>query len=260
MLGIDLVLRRVKQIRRKDRCSFIQFDIDNFYPSISLELLNKAIAYAKTHTSVSDSELSIIMQARKTLLFHNGKPWSKKNDASDFDVPMGSYDGAEVCELVGTFMLSELIPVTAKNDIGLYRDDGLGITRNIGGPEIERRKKKIIQIFKAHKLNITINTNLPVVQYLDVEFDLRNGTYKPYKKPNNTPLYVNVKSNHPPTVLKHIPKGIAKRLSEISSSEEVFKEVAPEYEEALKKSGFKEKLEYCPDSTPRNRRRRRRIG
>ena len=92
-----------------------------------------------------------------------------------------------------------------KNDIGLYRDDGLGIMKRIGGPEIERRKKKIIQIFKQHRLSITIETDLHTVQYLDVEFDLKNNLYKPYRKPNNDPLYINVKSNHPPNIIKQIP-------------------------------------------------------
>ena len=38
-------------------------------------------------------------------------------------------------------MLSEISEVIGKEDIGLYRDDGLGIMRQVGGPEIERRKK-----------------------------------------------------------------------------------------------------------------------
>ena len=197
------------------------------------------------------------MQSRKTLLFQDGKPWSKKDNACDFDVPMGSYDGAEICELIGAFMLSELSAILPKEEIGLYRDDGLGIMKRIGGPEIERRKKKIIEVFKKHNLSITIKTNLKVVQYLDVEFDLINNRYKPYRKPNDTPLYVNKFSNHPPNVLRQIPRGIEKRLSEISSSEEVFKEAAPIYEEALKKSGFNEKLNYQPHNQNRRRGRRK---
>ena len=70
---------------------------------------------------------------------------------------MGSFDGAEICELVGTFMLSEITKVVKKTDIGLYRDDGLGLMRRIGKPEIERRKKKIIKIFKSYGLKIIIN-------------------------------------------------------------------------------------------------------
>ena len=251
-------------ITAKGRCTFFQFDIDNFYPSITLELFNKAIAYAKSYFTISDQDVKIIMQARKTLLFHDDDPWTKRNNNDDFDVPMGSYDGAEVCELIGTFMLNELSAICDKKDIGLYRDDGLGIMKRIGGPEIERRKKKIIQTFKKHKLDITVQTNLKVVQYLDIEFDLANNRYKSYRKPNNDPLYVNTKSNHPPSVLKQIPIGIGRRLSEISSSEEVFKTTAPQYEAALRNSGFKEKLVYVSGENTeiqeeRQTRRRRKI-
>ena len=221
-----------KGITNKRAYTFIKFDIDNFYPSISLELFNKAIAYARRFVDISEEDLEIIMLARKTLLFHKEEPWTKRNNEDDFDVPMGSYDGAEVCELIGAFMLDELSGIIDRKDIGLYRDDGLGIMGRIGGPEIERRKKKIIQTFKKHRLDITVQTKLKEVDYLDIEFDLNNDTFKPYRKPNNDPLYVNKKSNHPPSVLKQIPKGIGKRLSELSSSEEIFKAAAPQYEEA----------------------------
>ena len=164
-----------KSITNKNRCSFIQFDIVNFYPSITADLFDKAIEFTKQYVNISDANLKIIKHARRTLLFHNGEPWMKQTSDDDFDVPMGSYDGAEVCELVGTFMLSDITQIVGKADIGLYRDDGLGVMKRIGKPEIERRKKRIIQIFKSHKLNITIQANLHTVQYLDVEFDLKNN-------------------------------------------------------------------------------------
>ena len=41
-----------------------------------------------------------------------------------FDVTMGSFEGAETCELAGLYVLSK-IPQEYSNDIGLYRDDGL---------------------------------------------------------------------------------------------------------------------------------------
>jgi hypothetical protein len=44
-----------------------------------------------------------------------------------FDVTMGSYDGAEICELVGLFILSKLEAKFGKNQVGLYRDYGLAI-------------------------------------------------------------------------------------------------------------------------------------
>ena len=48
--------------------------------------------------------------------------WIKKNNSS-FDVTMGSYDGAEVCELVGLFILNGLANKYRKRSIGLYTDD-----------------------------------------------------------------------------------------------------------------------------------------
>ena len=183
--------------RGKRKCTFIQFDIESFYPSISMELFNKALQFASQHVTITDDYKKVIMHARRTLLFSGEVPWTKKSNANDFDVPMGSYDGAEVGELVGTFLLSEIVDVIDKKDVGLYRDDGLGVMRNIGGPEIERRKKKIIQIFKEHDLNVTIDAHLKSARYLDVEFDLRTSSYRPYRKPGSELTYVNRKSNHP---------------------------------------------------------------
>ena len=48
---------------------------------------------------------------------------SKKGE-SNFDVSMGAYNGAEVCELIGIFMLSLFSKYINKNHIGLYKDDG----------------------------------------------------------------------------------------------------------------------------------------
>ena len=83
-----------------------------------------------------------------------------------------------------------------------------------------------------------------ILDFLDVTLDLRNGIYKPYCKPNNTPVYVNAKSNHHPSIIKAIPLGVNKRLNMISSNEEVFKEKAPMYQKALDKAGHKHKLVY----------------
>ena len=43
----------------------------------------------------------------QNILMHKQQPWQKKGDTT-FDVTMGSYDGAETCKLVGSFLLSQL--------------------------------------------------------------------------------------------------------------------------------------------------------
>ena len=46
---------------------------------------------------------------------------------------MGSYDGAEVFDLAGLFMSNELSKQFVKDNIGLYRDDGLSAFQNYNG-------------------------------------------------------------------------------------------------------------------------------
>ena len=128
------------------------------------------------------------MQVRKTLLFNDSKPWLKKFANKDFDVPMGCFDGAEVCELVVSLIITKLCDVLQRENVGLHQDDGLAIVKQMPGPELEGKRKKIIEIFKKYGLAITIKTNLFVVNFLDIQFNLLNGTFKPYRKPNNDPI------------------------------------------------------------------------
>ena len=86
-----------------------------------------------------DTDISIIMQAIKMLLFHESIPWVKRSDNEDFDVPMGSDDTAEVYELVGAFLLNNLSHTIDKSHVGLYRDNGLGVFKSHSGPETERK-------------------------------------------------------------------------------------------------------------------------
>ena len=187
------------------------------------------------------------MQARKTLLFHEGVPWVKRSGNEDFNVPMGSYDGAEVCELVGAFLLNNLSHIIDKSNVGLYRDNVLGVFKSHSGPETERKRKEVIKAFKTHNLSIPTEINIRIVNFLYATFDLINDIYTPYRKPNDSPVHINKNSNHPPTVLRQLAKSVSKRILETSSNEQIFKESIPIYEEALKKSGFHEKLEYVSE-------------
>ena len=63
------VIKRFKSIPEKRMSSFISFDVENFYPSISIKLFTDPIKYAKNVVEISDQDIAITMQARKTLLF-----------------------------------------------------------------------------------------------------------------------------------------------------------------------------------------------
>ena len=130
---IHSVINWFSDIQHKNQHTFAVFDNENFYPSITKKLLTDSICFAKQYTTISDLDINIIMHSRKSLLFKNSTAWIKK-DNSSFDFTMGSYDSAEVCELVGFFILSGLDNTNRKECIGLYRDDGLAIFKNISGP------------------------------------------------------------------------------------------------------------------------------
>ena len=42
---------------------------------------------------------------------------------------MGAYNGAEVCEIVGLFLLNNLANKFDKNSVDLHRDDGLAYSK-----------------------------------------------------------------------------------------------------------------------------------
>ena len=253
----DSVLNWFKMIENKKKKSFIVFDVVNFYPTISSDLLRAALEWARNFIDISDQEIDIILQTKKSFLFSKGAPWSKKGDCN-FDVAMGSFDGAESCDIVGLYILSELSKL--KIDVGLYRDDGLGVS-SLSPKQLEGTKKKICSIFKNLGLSITIEANKKIVDFLDVTMNLENDTYKPFIKPNDNPLYVSRESNHPPNVTKNIPAAVNRRLSAISSNEEMFWSAAPLYQEALNKSGYNYKLKYEPplDTSEKKKRSRKRI-
>ena len=191
------VLKWYKSLPNKRDSAFISFDVVKFYPSITEELLIRALDFASNYVTISAEDRHIIIHAKQSLLFNDEAPWQKRNSNTLFDVTMGSYDGAETCELVGCYLLSQLTQIPEIN-IGLYRDDGLAVL-NQTPQKIEKVKKEICKIFANNNLRITIEANKKIVNFLDVTLDLTTERFKPYSKPATTPLYVHSKSNHPPT-------------------------------------------------------------
>ena len=75
-----------------------------------------AIQFAKLHTTIDDKDLCLIMHPRKSLLFFSNETWKKKLTESCFDVTMGSFDGAEICELVRCYIQSNLENIIPKTN------------------------------------------------------------------------------------------------------------------------------------------------
>ena len=98
----------VQNITDRSNCSFIQFDTKEIYPSITEYILHQTLKFAKQHTNIDKNDLRIINHCNKSPLFSDNKTWKKKSTECCFDVTMGSFDGAEICKLVGLYVQSKL--------------------------------------------------------------------------------------------------------------------------------------------------------
>ena len=83
--------------------------------------------------------------------------------------------------------------------------------------------------------------------FLDVTLDFKTGKFKPYKKPGNIPLYINVKSNHQPNIIKNLPESISRCINKLSPDKSVLDNSKDLYINELSSSGFKDKIKFDPD-------------
>ena len=140
------VISWFKGNKNNEKNSWTKFDIVEFYPSILKDLLTNVINFASTITSIDEKVIDTIVLSRKSLLFTNNEIWVKK-DNPKFEVTMGSFDGAEVCELVGLYLLNILKTEFVGKNMRLYREDGLSCFENESGLELGKIKK-ICKMFK----------------------------------------------------------------------------------------------------------------
>ena len=248
----------------KDNLSKI--DIEKYYPSITKQLLKNAIKFAQKYCYISQSDIDIILLARESFLYYNNKTYVKKAQLH-FDVPMGCWDGAEISELCGLYLLYKLTRRDGTgpdgpfhvSEVGLYRDDGLAAIQGTN-KDRDKTKEPIKHIFEEESLKVVTKVNLSVVQYLDIEMDIENGVHRSFHKAK--PIYINTGSNHPPHIIKEIPNMIQKRISMLSSNEEIFKSSIGPFREALIKSGYQvqersqNELKYTPNTKKRKRKSR----
>ena len=241
------------------RCT--KLDIQSFYPEIGKQLLKNALNWARKHTQINEEEIEIIFHCRRSFLFFGEDVFVKKENP-DFSVEQGSLDSAEVSELVGLYILHKVTSVLPREHVGIYRDDMLFVlkaTRRAHGRNCELMGQKLSRLFNEwFDLRITWEANLQVVNYLDISLNFQDGSYRPYRKDDSVPVYIHKDSNHPPHIKKGLVNMISRRISSLSSSEEIFNQAAPIYNQALRNSGFDEPIKFSKkdDKIKRNRSRK----
>ena len=69
----------------------------------------------------------------------------------------------------------------------------LAAFKNVSGSALEKIKKQLESLFKQKGLQIIIECNLKVVNYREVTFNLNDGFYQPYRKPNDEIHYIHIR-------------------------------------------------------------------
>ena len=118
------VINWFKSIENKQHSSFICFDIEEFYPSISQDLLNKALDFASDYDNITTDERNY--NPRKKLHLNPQAPTLAKERQSNIRRNNGKLRRRRNMWLVGSFLLSHFQDLNT--NVGLYRDDGLAIT------------------------------------------------------------------------------------------------------------------------------------
>ena len=143
-----------------------------------------------------------------------------------------------------------LIAPKFKNEVGLYRDDGLAISKATP-KEIEKTKQEVNQVFKSEGVKITIEANKKIVNFLNVTFSFTDGNLI-------TSCLTSInRAITLPAVLKNIPLNSNKRLTAISSRKEIFDESIAPYQKALTESGYNHKLTYNPPQEQARKKKRK---
>lgn len=83
-----------------------------------------------------------------------------------------SFDGAEVSELMGLFILNKINKIVHADSQSHYRDDGLHDNQRANG----KIRKMFFKFFQDLDFDITVDMNRKMIQYLDMEFTLSAST------------------------------------------------------------------------------------
>ena len=104
-------------------------------------------------------------------------------------------------------------------------------------------------------------SNLRIINDLDVTLNLNDGSFRPCNKPDDIIQYINKEFNHLPNLIKHLPASIGKRLSNNSLDEKIFQESAIYCEDTLNKASYIDKVAYhAPSASNQENKNKNRQG
>ena len=107
---------------KNDRCSFIKYDIKDFYPSITERTLDRALDLAKEYMVMPLGKVEIIKHCRKTLLYYEDSIWIKKAEGEILTFQLGHMMGQKFVSSSGVYYGIALIRLWTRVATGFMDD------------------------------------------------------------------------------------------------------------------------------------------
>ena len=159
------------------------------------------------------------------LLFRNNQPREKIFGDPDFYVRINWYDETAACDLLEILNLN-------KSSNTIDKNCNLDVFDKLSAPQIQQK------LFYNRRLQTFIRS----VEFVNLISNLKTESDQPLRKPNNDPISIYIKWNHPSQIMKKLPKSFTKLLSENSSSKELLGKSKTLCKKYLNNSGFNKKI------------------
>ena len=170
-----------KDYDKNVKCSFIKYDIKDFYPSITEKTVDVALNLTKEHMSIPEDKINIIKHCHKSLLFHNDE--EKVATLTHQWVLLME----QKSELIGCLLLHSLNNIIDPSNHSFYQDDGLIIVDNCTPRKGNVIRKKLHWLFDKFGFKFNIQTNLKITKFLDIALNLYNNTISLFWKKQSAP-------------------------------------------------------------------------
>ena len=242
----------------KTDSTIISLDIDKMYPSITFQMVHRAVSFFATTLSNEDKDtiakcLKLIkFGMSNTLLTFQGRYYEYRgmsHDSTQCGLTIGGYESAWLADLVASFIFvqtDDLFQSTCRYS-GIYRDDGIAIFNGLWKDEditrwfqtfqyrVEnclksKNLKFTCEIWRLGKHDTKVNTYLSdaitVIEskyfpYLDLDmyFSIMGKLrFRVHLKPNQTLKYLNQESTHTKSCIRAVRQGVFNRLVKLTST------------------------------------------
>ena len=146
-----------------------------FYLLIMEKTVDEALNMARECILIPEDKINIFKHCHKLLLYLNEDLWIKKGSCN-FNNLISSFDGAQLCKLIGCLLLCNLSNIIDSCNHGLHQDYVLIIVDDCTPRTGNMIRKKLHWLFNKFGFKLDIQTNLKITCIMEPCPHLRKTT------------------------------------------------------------------------------------